>query len=266
MYVKYLNRLLIHICEMMIIDVADNKIHFTLRKSLPINSAAFHHFSRISAMDFRLYIFLFKLFFPLLLEVPVEASLLQNVLAVQEAHRPQGKDVKASKDDQVCEKQVFLLLGGYKRKELWAMKVFDAWGKSQSGLFSGNLINFGHYEQCLAMRYEFSDKADGVFQGQHCMIFFRSTGDGTNTSSTIKDFILPQVVHIELMRQYMNVYNKRMGTALCVPTQCTARKVRELADRMLSSSMLKTTADYDQESFCNTINIHEMRSIDMFAA
>lgn len=219
-------------------------------------------------MDFRLYIFLFKLFFHLFLEVPVEASVHhQNVLAMQERHHPQGENVKVQKDDEVCEKQVSLLVGGYQRKELWAMKVFDAWGRSQSGLFSGNLINFGHYEQCIEMRHEFSDKGDGVFQGQHCMIFFKGSGVNSNLSSfSSAQFILPQLVHIELMRQYVNLYNRRMGTAVCVPSQCTANKVRELADRMLAQTMLKTTLDYEQENFCNTINIHEMRAIDMFAA
>lgn len=218
-------------------------------------------------MDFRLYIFVFKLFFHLFREVPVEASVHQNVLAVQERHHPQGENVKVQKDDEVCEKQVSLLVGDYQRKELWAMKVFDAWGRSQSGLFSGNLINFGHYEQCIEMRHEFSDIDDGVFQGQHCMIFFKGSGVSSNLSAfNSAQFILPQLVHIELMRQYVNRYNRRMGTAVCVPSQCTANKVRELADRMLAQSMLKTTLDYEQESFCNTINIHEMRAIDMFAA
>ena len=209
-------------------------------------------------------------FFFLNLLVEVKFSFPQDVLGVQGRFSPTTSKVKISKDDGMCLKQVSLLVGGYKKKELWALKIFDSWGKSQSGLFSGNHMNFGHYEQCLAVKHKLDDEA-GDYVGQHCMVFFKKSSENFVNSSTDKQDLnlpqaWPQVMHIELMRQYMNVYNSRMGTALCLPSVCSSKMVRQIADRMLSINSLKTTTDYEQEIFCNTINIREMRSIDKLAA
>lgn len=222
-------------------------------------------------MDFRpkSISFLFIFFILLLFKVNfVKTFQSQNVFDVQELlASPQAK-FKITKDSALCEKQLMLLVGGYQRKELWALKVFDAWGKSQSGLFSGNLINFGHYEQCLEMKHKFDDPSARNFYGQHCLIFFKdSPGTFSELLNTtdIQDTILLQAMHIELIREHMNILNVRMGTALCIPSSCTAAMVRQIADRVLAKKSLKTT-DYDQETLCNTINIREMRSIDMLAA
>lgn len=189
--------------------------------------------------------------------VLITATFSHNVLG--------DSKTKVLKDDKMCKNQMEHLLDGYQKKELWALKVFDSWGKSQSGLFSGNLINFGHYDQCLQMKHVFKDSNVGVYQGQHCMIFFQDNPNATNTTATIQDMILPQVIHIDLMRQYANVFNVKLGNALCVPSVCSANMVRLIADNMLAKNKLKTTTDYDQAVFCNTINILDMRSIDMFA-
>lgn len=48
-------------------------------------------------------------------------------------------------------------------------KVFDAWAKIQSGFDSGNVINFGSFDQCLSIQEQYET---GTIQGQHCMIFY----------------------------------------------------------------------------------------------
>lgn len=223
-------------------------------------------------MDFRPQSIVFQcfIFILLLLKVnSVKTFRFQNVFDVPKLLATPEAKFKITKDNALCKKQVVLLVGGYERKELWALKVFDAWGKSQSGLFSGNLINFGHYEQCLEIKHKFNDTSAGYFFGQHCMVFFKDSPEAVSESSNttnIQDLILPQVLHIELMRQYMNVLNVKMGTALCIPSVCSGTMVRQIADRMLAKNSLKTTNDYDQEILCNTVNIMEMRSIDMLAA
>jgi Nose resistant-to-fluoxetine protein, N-terminal domain len=199
----------------------------------------------------------------LLLEVSVNEAIFPDVPSLFPSSSAKAK---IPKDDALCEKQISLLVDGFARKEIWALKVFDSFGKSQAGLFSGNLVNFGHYDQCLGTRHRFTNKSDGVYQGQHCMIFFRE-GNGTkNSSLNVQDLILPQVIHIELIRQYTTAYKVKIGTALCVPSVCTSSMVRTIADGMLAVNGMATTMDYNQEQFCNTNNILEMRSIDMLAA
>lgn len=217
----------------------------------------------MSAMDRRTFAFIVVI----LLEVSGNDAFFSDMPRLFGSATAQAK--KNQKDDALCEKQISFLVDGFQRKEIWALKVFDSFGKSQAGLFSGNLINFGHYEQCLGIRHRFTNKADGVYEGQHCMIFFRDAeAEGVKNTSTkdVQDLILPQVIHIELIRQYTTAYKVKIGTALCVPSVCTAKMVRTVADRMLAINGMKTALDYDQELFCNTINILEMRSIDMLAA
>lgn len=215
-------------------------------------------------MDFRLNTLLWCLC--LTFVASIEASVAHNVLEVEKFSTVASSKVKITKSDEMCKKQMYHLVDAYQNKELWALKVFDSWGKSQSGLFSGNLINFGHYEQCLETRYQFEDPTDGVFEGQHCMIFFKDSEEFKNVSDEIRNMVLPQNAHIELMRQYVNFYKVQMGSAVCVSSFCTPGMVREIADAMLASNKMKTTNNYIQSTFCNTININEMRPVDMFAA
>lgn len=180
--------------------------------------------------------------------------------------------VRFRKDDEMCETQVGLLVADYHRKEDWAMRIYDSWGKSQSGLLSGNLINFGHYEQCLSTQHVFENRNQGVFLGQHCLIFFNETvtANGSvddlnlNGNFTI-DMILSQVINIKLIKEYTTRYRTRLGSAVCLPSFCTADKVREIADTMLAQYGMKTLGDYEQDDFCNVINILEIRSIDLLA-
>lgn len=217
----------------------------------------------IISLHFILILLLFKV-------NSAKTFVFQNVYNVPELSEAK---FKITKDDTLCEKQIELLVGGYQRKELWALKVLDAWGKSQSGLLSGNLVNFGHYEQCLEVIHMADDPNDGVFYGQHCTIFFENDPEATdvsfNASTDITNMILPQVLHIELLREYMIALNLKMATSICVPSLCTAVKVTEIVNRMLAVHKMRIMAGaselYSQEILCNTVNIMEMRSIDMLA-
>lgn len=173
--------------------------------------------------------------------------------------------VRYRKDDELCESQVSLLVDGYHAKEDWAMRIYDSWGKfSQPGQLSGNLVDFGHYEQCLSTRHVFANRTFGTFFGQYCLIFFNETktaNRSVNVASRMQnktiDIILSQVMHIR--------YNSRLGSALCLPSFCTAEKVREIADTMLTPYGMKTLSDYEQDDKCSVINILEIRSIDLLA-
>jgi hypothetical protein len=46
--------------------------------------------------------------------------------------------------------------------------VFDSWSKPQSGLFSGNFINYGQFDQCINFLYKSEDEHVGLIRGKHC--------------------------------------------------------------------------------------------------
>lgn len=119
-------------------------------------------------------------------------KLVPNVLEINEK---KSFNVKVPKNDDVCHEQMDLLVESFNKRMLWALKVFDAWGKIQSGLFSGNLVNFGHYDQCIGVSHKYEQ---GLFLGQHCMIFYKTTPDNyVIKESTFPE--LPEIMNVSFM-------------------------------------------------------------------
>ena len=55
----------------------------------------------------------------------------------------------------ICEFELQTLITAASRGELWAIKVFDAWGKPlPSGLLTGNLFSLGNYDECVDLLYQ----------------------------------------------------------------------------------------------------------------
>lgn len=57
------------------------------------------------------------------------------------------------------------------------MSVFDAWTKFQAGINSGNLVDLGHYDQCVEFKHQSIDSKVDEIRGQHCMIFYRPSAN-----------------------------------------------------------------------------------------
>lgn len=55
------------------------------------------------------------------------------------------------------------------RNELWAREIRDSWGSFEvSGRFSGNIYDFGNFDQCVDFRYE--TFGYGEIVGQYCTV------------------------------------------------------------------------------------------------
>jgi Nose resistant-to-fluoxetine protein, N-terminal domain len=70
-----------------------------------------------------------------------------------------------------CIAKLELLSTAFSNGEIWAVQIFDAWSKLQSGIFSGNVANYGHFDQCVRSRHDMKEL--GNFQGQHCVISYQ---------------------------------------------------------------------------------------------
>lgn len=58
-------------------------------------------------------------------------------------------------------------------------QVLDAWGKVPSGILSGNLLEFGSFEQCLDTTYKYDEVEDEIHP-QYCLgQFVFKTGDNS---------------------------------------------------------------------------------------
>jgi hypothetical protein len=90
-----------------------------------------------------------------------------------------------------CLGQFGVFIAGLQAREMWAISIFDAWSKLQSGIFSGNIANFGHFDQCVRTRFDMGEI--GEFQGQHCVTKFefqsREGQSGMSQSGMSQSFV-----------------------------------------------------------------------------
>ena len=70
-----------------------------------------------------------------------------------------------------CERDFKMILEGITKRETWAIKTIDAWGKPlPSGVLSGNVYWVGNYDECLQDAYLSTNKSfvSQPFQTQYC--------------------------------------------------------------------------------------------------
>ena len=81
------------------------------------------------------------------------------------------KIVLSPNENTTCERDLNRLISAASRRELWALKVFDAWGKPlPSGLLKGNIFWLGNYDECVDQLYEIDNKSfvQQPFDTQYC--------------------------------------------------------------------------------------------------
>jgi len=70
-----------------------------------------------------------------------------------------------------CERDFDIIVQGVSNRDMWALKVFDAWGKPlPSGILKGNIYWVGSYDECLQPMYITSNKTfvSQPFDTQYC--------------------------------------------------------------------------------------------------
>ena len=74
-----------------------------------------------------------------------------------------------------CEKDFEMFLQAVSKGEMWAIKVFDAWGKPlPSGVLSGNTYWVINYDECAKEMYSPTNKSfePQPFNTQHCKYIY----------------------------------------------------------------------------------------------
>ena len=70
-----------------------------------------------------------------------------------------------------CERDFQLILEAVTKRDLWALKTIDAWGKPlPSGILKGNVFWIGNYDECLHPLYQSTNKSflSQPFDTQYC--------------------------------------------------------------------------------------------------
>ncbi|CAM4874216.1 unnamed protein product [Rotaria socialis] len=76
-----------------------------------------------------------------------------------------------------CERDLEILISAASQRQLWALKVLDAWGKPlPSGILKGNIFWLGNYDECLNPLYQINNKSflQQPINTQYCAL--QSTG------------------------------------------------------------------------------------------
>lgn len=82
---------------------------------------------------------------------------------------------------ELCNRQWMFFQDNLDRNVLWARKMRDAWGNIPSGIFSGNVYDFGSFDQCL--NFEHYNEVSGEIIGQHCTLLIPFDRDDPTTMS-----------------------------------------------------------------------------------
>ena len=68
--------------------------------------------------------------------------------------------VNSNNETSQCEKDFYEILQAASKRDLWAMKIIDAWGKPlPSGVLKGNTFWVGDYDECLKPLYTLANKS-----------------------------------------------------------------------------------------------------------
>ncbi|XP_044739869.1 O-acyltransferase like protein-like [Chrysoperla carnea] len=109
--------------------------------------------------------------------------------------------------------------------ETWALKMFDSSSKIQSTILGGNLIDFGGFDQCLAIHEETDS---GLIDGKHCIVEIKP-------SEKIMKIVVENFRNISMHRlaDLTGGAGVSVKWAICIPDSCSASDVEEHFSRAL---------------------------------
>jgi Nose resistant-to-fluoxetine protein, N-terminal domain len=180
--------------------------------------------------------------------VCLKSVLAVNYKSLNQIVLPQSFDVNS-----LCSQQLSYFQTNLNHNVLWARKLRDSWGNLPSGVFSGNLYDFGNFDQCIGFKYKSSKVGDIL--GQHCTLLTPfDQGDDSN-QKTSKFMVPTRDSQINL------------GIGICFPASCHPNQVKEIANELLKVEFNVTAApDYDQSALCSTAQEHlEFNGLQIFA-
>jgi hypothetical protein len=119
--------------------------------------------------------------------IPLRFDLAINHVREQEQERHISRDLSdyveynltpeqmllslSSNNTNACEQDFEMIVQGALKRETWALKVLDSWGKPlPSGVLSGNVYWVGNYDECLQQMYLPANKSfvSQPFNTQYC--------------------------------------------------------------------------------------------------
>ncbi|ERL92848.1 hypothetical protein D910_10155, partial [Dendroctonus ponderosae] len=151
---------------------------------------------------------------------------------------------------ELCRNHSMEFSAGLRSFEPWALKMFDASSKMQSGILAGNLFNFGSFDQCIAVQAE---TAYGPLKGKHCTLKLRPD------TALLKKILSYNNISEKVLQTFPRwdqvkifVENATLDWSICVPDSCIS------SDVLPHFQMLMETLT---EGLNLTVNLKEMNCL-----
>lgn len=161
--------------------------------------------------------------------------------------------LQPTSSNQLCNRQLESFQRSLDNNIKWARQMRDAWGHIPSGIFSGNLYDFGNFDQCI--NFEHYSEETGEILGQHCTLMIPYDRDQLNVRAKIttpnrsKENKFTMFFNLNL--KLSSSQQKDIGIGICVPASCPPDDVKTIADDALMKLWNATTStSYSQKSFC----------------
>ncbi|CAD7090162.1 unnamed protein product [Hermetia illucens] len=157
-------------------------------------------------------------------------------------------------NDTLCVLQFRRIFEGVSKKEKWAEKVMDSWGRvPPSGLYWGRTIDLGHFDECISTAHDFGEENE-IFVGQYCIASYPLhvlLHDNLDNQETIK-----------LRNAHPTVFSR----GVCVPDACSL----DMLDSIFKQFIYNRTKIQVNETMFNakecTINeVERFNGYDIFA-
>ena len=176
-------------------------------------------------MFFRKFFLIFLILTSVFAEFHISSREIVNVV-----------NTNSFKFNELCVSHLNYFQDNLDSKVLWARKFRDSWGEFPSGVFTGNVYDFGNFDQCVKFNH-YSNEV-GEILGQHCTLMIQYDLDGD--SALMARFMMPK------KNSEINV-----GIGICFPTSCDPQQVKQIADEYLMNQFNVTTTSYDQQTLCS---------------
>ncbi|KAG8188779.1 hypothetical protein JTE90_009174 [Oedothorax gibbosus] len=124
---------------------------------------------------------------------------------------------------------------GLRQIKVWAMRMFDASAKLPSGMFDGTVMEFGAFDQCLAIQVK-NKKGLEDFRGQYCSVEAVPTlgPRPRNLSLARKSHVaFNDSIIKEINTTILAFYQLSLRFGICVPSDCTTDDIQVLAAEVL---------------------------------
>ncbi|XP_031627930.1 nose resistant to fluoxetine protein 6-like [Contarinia nasturtii] len=172
-----------------------------------------------------------------------------------ESNFERGFDAEKAIKHLKCLKQLAEIQGGLLKNDPWAMKILDSWGKIPSGIFNGNLFEFGEFSECLNI-----ERNGKQFKTQYCLgqLFFDAPSKTSKMSSfnshdKMRNFYIPGVGLMEEKRKIEQRMMLRpdpkklsLSFGLCVPDMCSLHLLEPIINDKILKNGSKVSVKFSQ--------------------